>query len=286
MHIPQGQSFIIHPPPADSFTWTANLTTGTQAAFSVYDSENRIGGTSSVRVVQSTDNTSCLTSESATVSPAISPSSTVTHTGYSSSSVKTLKGLAIGVSIGALGLLGFIGLFGFCYYRQNKAHQARFRPASSFVDLTYDPNATSLSLQTAAFRQGRNGPTPLAMPHITMPADTIRAEGDERRDSYISSLAPSIGHRSSYQPQPFLARSPQRGSRPHPRTSKWSVQNQGTSTTPTAPTNITYPSDIIVHTDISESLDGPIELPPRYSGDRPPLPGFPDYRASQNRDSV
>lgn len=276
MHIPQGQSFVIHPPPADSFTWTANLTTGTQAAFSVYDSDHRIGGTSSIRVVQFTDNTSCLTSA---VSPATSPSSTPTSTGHSGMSANVVKGLAIAVSIGALGLLGVVGLIGFCCYRQNRLHQARLRPASSFVDLTHDPNETSLSMQ---------GQAPLAVPHMAMQGATVAPERDEGRENYVSSVAPSIGHQSHhslYQPQPFLAQSPQRTS--NPRVSKWSIQNQDTSTTPTAPTNITYPSNIIVHTDISESLDGPIELPPRYSGDLPPLPGFPVYMPrTQNHDSV
>ena len=274
MHVPQGQSFVIHPPPADSFTWTANLTAGTQVAFSVYDSDYRIGGTSSIRVVQSTDNTSCLTSA---VPPAASPSSTSIPTEHSQGglSVNVVKGLAIAVSIGALGLLGFIGLIGFCCYRKNKLRQAQSRPASSFVDLTHDPNGTLLSLQGPALRQGGNGPTPLTVPHRAMQADAVATEGDERGESYNSSVAPSIGHRSLYQPQPFLAQTPQRTSQP--RTSKWSIQNQDTPTTPTEPTNITYPSNIIVHTDISESLDGPIELPPRYSGDRPPLPGFPVY---------
>ena len=282
MHIPQGQSFVIYPPPADSFTWTANLTTGTQAAFSVYDSDYRIGGTSSIRVVQFTDNTSCLTASA--VLPATSSPST--PTGHSGLSVNVVKGLAIAVSIGALGLLGFIGLTGFCCYRRNRLHQARIRPPSSFVDLTHDPNGTSLSLQGSAFRQGGNGPVPLAVPHMAMQADTVTAEGEERRENYVSSVAPSIGHHSLYRPQPFLAQSPERTSQP--RTSKWSIQNPDMSTTPTAPTNITYPSNIIVHTDMSESLalDGPIELPPRYSRDLPPLPGFPAYiPRTPNRDS-
>lgn len=283
MNIPQGQSFAIRPPPGDSFAWIANLTAGTLAAFSVYDSENRLGGTSSIRVVQFTNNTSCLTS---TGWPATSPTSTSTPTSSSSSSVKTLKGLAIGISIGALGLLGFVGLIGFYWCRQSKLHRAQ-RPGSSFVDLTYDPNGTSLSLQTNALQYGRNHDRlrPLAMAHATIPANAVTAEGDARRASYVSSAAPSIGHRSMYQPQPFLAQSPQSSSQP--RNSKWSIQNQDASATATEPTNITYPSEIVMHRDISESLDGPIELPPRYSADRPPLPGFPNSTARmQNHDSV
>ncbi|KAF8350130.1 hypothetical protein F5887DRAFT_1223921 [Amanita rubescens] len=284
VNIPQGQSFAIRPPQAGTFNWIANLTAGTLAAFSVYDSENRVGGTSSIRVVQFTNNTSCLTS---TVSPATSPTPTSTPTNNSSSSAnKTLKGLAIGISIGALGLLGFVGLIGFYWCRQSKLHRAH-RPASSFVDLTYDPNGTSLSLQTNALQYGRDRDrlVPFAMTHAAMPANTVTAEGDARRVSYVSSVAPSIGHRSMYQPQPFLARSPQSNSQP--RNSKWSIQNQDASATPTEPTNITYPSEIVMHRDISESLDGPIELPPRYSADRPPLPGFPNSTATmQNRGSV
>ncbi len=283
MNIPQGQSFSIHPPSAGSFTWIANLTAGTLVAFSVYDSENRVGGTSSIQVVQFTNNTSCLTS---TGLPATSPTPTSTAINSSSSSVKMLKGLAIGVSVGALGLLGFAGLVGFYWCRQSKLHRAR-RPVSSFVDLTYDPDGTSLSLETNAPQYGRDRGRlmPLAVTHATIPANTVTAEGDARRASYVSSVAASIGHHSMYQPQPFLARSPQSSSQP--RNSKWSVQNQDASATPTEPTNITYPSEIVMHRDISESLDGPIELPPRYSADHPPLPGFPNSTARmQNRDSV
>ncbi|KAF8632584.1 hypothetical protein AX15_001791 [Amanita polypyramis BW_CC] len=237
VHIPEGQSFVMHPSPANSFAWTANLTAGTPAAFSVYDAWGRIGGTSSIRVVQLTNDISCLSS--------------VTPSNPSPQHNNTVKRLAVGISIGILGLLGLTSLIGFYCYRQSKQRESRSRSATLAVDLTCDGCAPELPF--VGYRS-----TSLASPGFGMlPDDGINCED------------PSI----RYKPEPFLAQSPQ--TRSHPRSAKWVIENQDTSDVPTAPTNITPPSGVIVHTDISESLDGLLELPPQYSGDRLPLPSVP-----------
>lgn len=273
VHIPQGQSILIHPPQADSFTWVANLTAGTPAAFSIYDSEGRSGGTSSIRVVQLTNDTSCLSFSTSTTSGKEPESS---NSNPSGSYVATAKGLAVGISIGVLGLLGFSFLICFGCYRRSRLHRRQSRITSSYVDLIYDPGSTRTSLPN-----NRRQPPSFVMSDAS--ASTLAEVNSVRQISgavsYSSSRVPSLGHPSLYQPDPFLAPSPQNGSQP--RSSKWSIQNQDTTSA------LTYPSDVIVHVDAADSAIGLMELPPRYSADRVPLPGLPHTPIQiRTRDSV
>ena len=228
-----------------------------------------------MRVVQLTNDTSCLPHVPSPTSEAGSKPS-APNTQPPSPNGHTIKGLAVGISIGILGLLGFSLLIGFCCYRQSRSHRRRSRLTSSFVDLTYDP-----SIAQSHDRRGSPSLIMSVASTSTM-AEVSAMQQTARGESCRSSRVPSVGHHLWYQPDPFLARSPISNSQP--RNSKWSIQNQDTTSLPTALTTLTYPSDVIVHTDLE---DLPLELPPNYSANRTPLPGFPiSPMRIQNRDSI
>lgn len=72
--IPSSQTFVLYPSEGSQYVWTANLTAGTSVSFSVVDALGRVGGTSDMRVVQSTDSESCLASNP-TSTPGSAPTS-------------------------------------------------------------------------------------------------------------------------------------------------------------------------------------------------------------------
>ncbi|KAF8640811.1 hypothetical protein AX17_000460 [Amanita inopinata Kibby_2008] len=265
VHVPGGESFILHPPPADSFTWIANLTAGTPVAFSVFDSQNRIGGTSDMNIVQITNDTSCLSSSTPSTSM---PSPSATRTTLPAS---LIKGLAVGITIGILGILGFLSLVGFFCYKRSRLRGPHLRPSPSGVDLTYDPGDAPLS-SNARSRLSSSVPTPYTLPAESS-LDSVQLRQNAQNDSSSMICAHNSEQSLWNQPQPFIARAPR--SSTYSRHSKWSVHNQDTPRVPDLQTSSTHPSDVIVHTDISETPDGHIELPPQYSENRAPLPGFP-----------
>ncbi|KAK2461973.1 hypothetical protein APHAL10511_006436 [Amanita phalloides] len=277
VNIPKRQPFVVHPPRTDSCTWIANLSVGTRAAFSVYDAKNRVGGTSSIRIVGHSNNTSCLTAiTTITSDPILPPTSSPTDGNpdasptqsssnpsptHSNSNTNTSKGLVIGISIGAWTLLGFATLIGFCCYKQSKLRKARLRPVSPFVDLTYNS-----SRQTVTFRPDEHGPRLSTAPLTSISVDSISGQGTSRTSkNHISSRGVSIGGSSLYPHQPFPTQLPQTTSQP--RNSNRSAQNRDDTGARTTP----YPSAVIMHTDISDPPGDPIELPPQYSEYRPPL---------------
>ncbi|PFH50811.1 hypothetical protein AMATHDRAFT_47618 [Amanita thiersii Skay4041] len=259
VHIPQGNSFAVYPPPADSFVWTANVTAGTPVAFSVYDAQHRIGGTSSIRIVQLTNQTSCLSSSTSPNNPNFPGS------GLPSSAK---KGLAIGISIGVVALLLIAFLIAFVCYKRLGHRRSSVRTSSLAVDLTYDPRSTPVSMQrqTPPLPLEHYMPTPFVLPALSEQTDDVQR---------LTSTSYTHGARKSWlsQSDPPLG-STQRSSS-QPRHSKWSVQNQEStaSSAITGRVSTVDPSDIVVHTDIEDTL--PIEIPPQYSENRTPLPGFP-----------
>ncbi|KAK7694758.1 hypothetical protein QCA50_001946 [Cerrena zonata] len=74
--IPGGQSFILNPPTGPtSFDWVADVAAGTSIMFVLTDSKGRKGGSSDIRPVSVSDDTTCLDSTSPT-SASITPSPT------------------------------------------------------------------------------------------------------------------------------------------------------------------------------------------------------------------
>ncbi|KAL0567764.1 hypothetical protein V5O48_014233 [Marasmius crinis-equi] len=125
--IPNGSdSFVIpfSPPQAESFTWKANVTAQTQVAISMIDSQDRSGGTESLRPVAGSSDKSCLLSNDTSGSTtAVGPAPTgvgPAPTGVSpnsdsqnktSLSTGVIAGIAVGGTLVAILLAGLIWRF-------------------------------------------------------------------------------------------------------------------------------------------------------------------------------
>ncbi|TFK41234.1 hypothetical protein BDQ12DRAFT_733544 [Crucibulum laeve] len=143
--VPLGESFVINTPPSDSFTWTANLTAGTSVSFSMTDAAGRVGGTSSIRVVQSSNDASCITttatSSSASRTSSFTGSSSPSSTGNSDKSTSKSSsnlGVIIGAAAGGAvvcAIAAFLVYFCFIKRRRNSNEGVHHHK----VDLTYDP---------------------------------------------------------------------------------------------------------------------------------------------------
>ncbi|KAF5357684.1 hypothetical protein D9758_007409 [Tetrapyrgos nigripes] len=96
--IPSGDIFVLHPPTGStSFDWTANVWNGTRVMFLMFDSQGRQGGSSDIRTVSATDNSSCI--DASSPSTTASPSETG---GSSDSDSGTPVGAIAGSVLGAL----------------------------------------------------------------------------------------------------------------------------------------------------------------------------------------
>ncbi|KAJ8092607.1 hypothetical protein PM082_006932 [Marasmius tenuissimus] len=112
--VPGGnESFVLYPPPFDSFRWNAHLKAQTSVIFSAIDSEGRIGRTGDLLTVLPTNDSSCLSSppqsSSQSFSPILTPSQFPSWT-----SNRSRKGLGPGDMAGTIiGVLASVGLFTF-----------------------------------------------------------------------------------------------------------------------------------------------------------------------------
>ncbi|KAI5123607.1 hypothetical protein M0805_003423 [Coniferiporia weirii] len=80
--IPLGQAFELDPPQGPtSFDWLASVTSGTSITFIMSDSEGRTGGSSDLRIVGDSDDSSCIS--------ATSPHSTLDASSMDASSIQT-----------------------------------------------------------------------------------------------------------------------------------------------------------------------------------------------------
>ncbi|KAF8202856.1 hypothetical protein BJ912DRAFT_1037443 [Pholiota molesta] len=217
--VPQGRSFNLHPPIGDSFTWTSNLTAGTPIAFAVIDSQGRSGGSSDIRVVQSSDDQSLTTTLTA---------------GEPKNSNKLP--VAVAAAVGGVAVITLVVALLICLRRRKK-----IREKNRFSDI------------------GLTG---------------------------LLSGVPRPGHGPSSPGQivPFNLQAGSSSSMDHKPSSRGSSSNGGTSSSMYAPLRSTESSlqghnnsgqRIVVHTDIADTpIDEPVELPPRYSDRRTPIPGL------------
>ncbi|PPQ70489.1 hypothetical protein CVT26_013996 [Gymnopilus dilepis] len=153
--IPGGTVFTLNPPtgPA-SFTWNANVARGTSLIFFMTDSKGRQGGSSDVKFVGTSDDSSCLNANSPTSTggpPSPSATSSSSPSASSSASPTPSTPSHSGVSIGAIagtvigGLLFLavvitLGLF-FLKKRQDASGQTRrhSRLGGPGIDPPYQP---------------------------------------------------------------------------------------------------------------------------------------------------
>lgn len=115
--IPLGQAFELvtsSKPNTTRFDWIASVSAGTSILFSMVDSKGQSGGSSGLRAVDQTNDSSCLNASSpssttdassiATSTSATSPAQTVVVKSGSNT------GIIVGAVLGGLALLGFIAL--------------------------------------------------------------------------------------------------------------------------------------------------------------------------------
>ncbi|KAF8898817.1 hypothetical protein BD779DRAFT_1464899 [Infundibulicybe gibba] len=223
--LPLGQSFVLYPPPADTFVWTANLTTGTPVSFAVSDSQGRSGGSSSVRTVLGSNNSSCITNSSS----GNAPNTTNKHT------LKT--GAIIGAAIAGTAALAILTALAIWFFKRRDRLAMSQTNGSNPAYEAIPPNTPTQSIPPSQYH---------AIP-FTLSQQSQPVGGEKLRKS---------------QPAPMLQ-----------DTTRQSVVSANDPSTASGSWN-PHTSRIMVHTDIAETMEPLIELPPQYSERRAPLPGL------------
>ncbi|KAH8120266.1 hypothetical protein DFH11DRAFT_1559227 [Phellopilus nigrolimitatus] len=121
--IPLGQTFQLHSPSSGptSFEWEANVAADTSIAFIMIDSEGRQGGSSDLRTVSPSDNSSCINASSP--HSTVDTPATQTDTPHTTETVQVKtgprSGQIAGAAIGGVALLALVLIFVFfCIYRR------------------------------------------------------------------------------------------------------------------------------------------------------------------------
>ncbi|EIM92096.1 uncharacterized protein STEHIDRAFT_143543 [Stereum hirsutum FP-91666 SS1] len=241
--IPGGTGLSLTPPKSSdaSYDWTVDVAAGNDLVFFLSDSQGNLGGVSNVLEVTASSDSSCLNSTS--------PSSTMTpvptSTGSSSSSSSGVSGAAVGGAIAGV-VAGIAALLALVWFFYRKRQQNRRR--QHLMDLNGDYSSNHGS--TAYLASGRYDATPLTptpFPLTEPPMSYESAIHSPHPPPSPGGLSSSAGYLSS------------NGSRRKGATS--------------ASSSSQYNPRLIVHTDAADE-DELIELPPSYSENRRPLPGF------------
>ncbi|KAF9455099.1 hypothetical protein P691DRAFT_716315 [Macrolepiota fuliginosa MF-IS2] len=207
--IPSGNPIVLHSPTgATQFSWTTNVQHGTSILFMMVDALGRQGGTSDVRTVATSDDTTCLNAQSpsstsalpATTPAGTSKSHSATSTGSAPSATSsqpssggTSMGAIAGTVIGALLFLAIIITLGLFFLRKRK--EARQAPKAGFppYDGSHNPHAYSLS-STSAFPATTPGPYTPQSPQSYNPQQAYGAQ------PYGHTYQPSAYAPSTYAP--------------------------------------------------------------------------------------
>lgn len=151
--IPLGDPFVLHPSVGPtSYNWIADVPEGTSITFAMIDSHGRSGGSSDLKFVGDSDDSSCINSSSPTSTvntndlstSGPSPSQQPSSTSRSSLSSGAIAGIVIGV---ILGLLLAVLLVWYWKHRKARAEPSRLPEADSS-----DPHHRHLSI----FRRTRH----------------------------------------------------------------------------------------------------------------------------------
>ncbi|TFK41233.1 hypothetical protein BDQ12DRAFT_431045 [Crucibulum laeve] len=165
--IPSGTPFVLNPPQgSNSFSWIANVAHGTSIIFMMIDAAGRQGGSSDIKTVGISDDSTCLNALSpsstsaapSSTSPSTSQTPSTTSTGSSSAASETFSspsqgGVSIaaiaGTVIGALLFLAVIITLGLFFLRKKRdarnpnagggVFQGGGNRLQSELDLTYNP---------------------------------------------------------------------------------------------------------------------------------------------------
>ncbi|KAG8691924.1 hypothetical protein FRC11_004853 [Ceratobasidium sp. 423] len=127
--IPLGKTFVLNAPLGNSYTWNANVASGTNIVFIVTDAQGRQGGSSDLYTVTASDDTSCLnsdspgsTAQSGTSTPTSTSGATATSTPSTTPTSQNSNAAVIGSSIagGAVFLAAIASLVWFFLFRNKK----------------------------------------------------------------------------------------------------------------------------------------------------------------------
>jgi len=309
--IPGGNAFELNPPlGSTSFSWTANIIHGTSMIFSMTDAQGRQGGSSDLRVVGLSDDSSCLNSLSpSSTSAAPSPTSTSSNSTSGPSSTAphgiSIAGI-VGTVIASLVFLAVIITLGLFFLKKKfdfrSSGKIRRLPGTleSEIDLSlnssqppivtpytvpqnYDPGSphpyhlnANPSFDANPFQDPPFQPTHYQIPlQYQHPA---AFQSSLQHHSLVSGYTPENPVTNSSVPS-------RTGSGPIP------PQLTSSTSTPTsqrkaamAGVNANQPSRFVLHTDADDDLpqpngDGVIELPPQYSERRHVANLTPDSNA-------
>ncbi|KAH9982545.1 hypothetical protein BGW80DRAFT_1263785 [Lactifluus volemus] len=254
--VPGGTAVVLNVPnPSTKFVWSAaSVSAGTGIIFVMSDSQNRTGGASPIKVSSATSDSSCLNSNSPSVtlqgtSSTLLASPTSSSGRASNSTKRSGATLAAAIASVLVGLVALVALSLFLF-RRNQSRRPRdhvdlgdgYRdePSSPFpytVDPFPPPDPTNN--------------THYEMPHIESSTANL---GPPTEAEVAAAVLPSVSSSTS-------------SSVPSSRTRKTDV---------TASTTRFQPARFIVHTDVEEvevepDDNGVIELPPQYNEHRQPL---------------
>jgi hypothetical protein len=263
--IPGGEAIVMSPPEGPtSYDWTANVYNGTSIMFLMFDSQGRNGGSSDVRTVSTSDDTSCINNDSAHTTAQPTSTGTAPTSTSSSDSTGTPIGAIAGTVIGGLIFLAVVvtlslfflkkrnekkngwsgsGPWSFGGKRQSRMH--------SVVDLTdtsgsfYPPPATAVTPSTGY---------PYST-HRSNGSDPFRDEDGPHHESSLSGVDQSASEVSPFtQRQSVHSTTTSAAQR---KAAMAGVSRYGTSR-------------FVVHTDLEDveppmNDNGVVELPPQYS---------------------
>ncbi|KAI0307875.1 hypothetical protein B0F90DRAFT_79118 [Multifurca ochricompacta] len=261
--VPGGTGIVLHPPNGSAqFVWSAaNVPAGTSIIFAMSDAQNRTGGSSDIKVSGSTNDNSCLTPGSPSVTSQITStsassvvftSSAITSTAnpHTSSSSGKVSGTTIAATIaGALVGLGVLAALGGFLVRRHRGNS--FRRRGPHLDL-----------------DGAGGyhdsPSLLPVPYEVEPFPVSAATGTPYEMSHMESSAASLVPAPLIEPAVEVTRP----------SSSFVPSSRSRKTTITTSTRY-QPARFVLHTDAEEiepDENGIIELPPQYSEKRGTLP--------------
>jgi len=207
--------------------------------FSMIDAENKSGGTSQIQVVESSGDSSCLSSNSPSSTPSVpqsSPSaSSLSQTGSSTPS-KFSTATIIGVAAGGVVALAALVFLGLCLARRRRKKRPMYtldtpRRAPLLGDLHPEPNIST----------PQNGILYRDRVQSSVPLDTTTSPTPLLSGTYDSPSAST--------------------STPSPPNSSIMASSGGRK----GPMTVLTPACYIMHTDAEDTGAEVIELPPQYS---------------------
>lgn len=317
--IPLGNVIVMRTAPGSlSHQWTANVASGTQILFAMFDSQGRIGGATDILTVASSDERSCLNdnSPSSTASSpptATSPTESSPPPTESSDEEKPAGGNGLsmaaiaGTVVGSLLFLAMVITLAIFFLRRRKDNEGggSFVPGSTFdrrrsrrqyhssLDLNGDDGNDPFTAgsQATFFPQNNQPRTPgdyslpdghQPSPFVLSPLPPPSASGHHYQDRSGGSQYQDYNGGSQYQDRNQVPDSPVTDMQ---STSSMSAGQRKRAMAG----SISYkPTRFIVHTDLDDSEtrpneDGVIELPPQYTERRTP-PAVSQPSTSQQPD--